>query len=347
MRDNPRYSFIPAGAVFDSSLEDRDLRALALLGCHTDKLGWVEASSQSALAAMIGCSRQTFQRSMARLVSAGWVQAKTKFVSDSGRPYAPYAYRVIMDRDGPEFLSAVSEVAGEMAGEGAHGRAPVPIGEQGGAQHAGQGCPRMHGHQESEQAREQESESLESAREREPLISEEANRIADQIAEIAGYPDPKGWPPGWHGAAMRVDAFLREGYHPEVLLAAARETMAALRERGGELPWSIRYFEKPFAKARARQRQGLPTISILEPQRATINGAVEIRSDKSATAAAVRSMRRGMDRRANSAVDVSLPARRLRQPGDVCGTGSNEPDEVSAGDHRVRDRSDNGSSNQV
>lgn len=342
MRDNPRYSIIPAGAVTDPRIERGDLQVLALLGCHTDKLGWVEASSQSTLATMIKCSRQTFQRSISRLVTAGWVQAKTKFVSESGRPYAPYAYRVIMDRDEPEIQPAEFEVAGEIDGEGAHGRAPLPMGEQGVPIVAGHGCPRMHGHQRTDLEETKKLEVVET-RAREPLVSAEANRVAEEIAALAGFPDRINWPPGWCGAPYRVDAFLREGYHPDILLLAVREVMAG-RKAGADPPWSIGYFERQFAKARARQQQGLPTVTIQKPQEVAINGAVSIHSDKSATAAALRSMRRSMDRRANSLSDVGLPQGRLRQSGYVRGAGENEPAEISSGDRRIRDRSDDGDS---
>ncbi len=32
---HPRFSIIPAGAIFDRSLEARDLQVLNLLGCRT------------------------------------------------------------------------------------------------------------------------------------------------------------------------------------------------------------------------------------------------------------------------------------------------------------------------
>ena len=41
---SPRLSIIPAGPIFDRSLEGRDLQVLGLLGCHTDKAGWCSRS---------------------------------------------------------------------------------------------------------------------------------------------------------------------------------------------------------------------------------------------------------------------------------------------------------------
>jgi hypothetical protein len=93
------------------------------------------------------------------------------------------------------------------------------------------------------------------ARAREPLISPEAISLAEEIATIAGHPDPKAWPPGWCGAAMRVEAFLREGYHPDHMRAAAREVMSSNPK---SQPWSIGYFEKAFARSKSRADAPLP-----------------------------------------------------------------------------------------
>src|SRR6185437_1986833 len=71
----PRLSIIPAGAIFDRTLEPRDLHVLNLLGCHTDKAGWCRRS-QVRMAAELGCSRSSVQRSLDRLCEAGWVQKK-------------------------------------------------------------------------------------------------------------------------------------------------------------------------------------------------------------------------------------------------------------------------------
>ena len=105
----------------------------------------------------------------------------------------------------------------------------------------------------------------EHAREAEPLVSAEAIGLAKEIAEIAGFPSPQDWPPGWCGAPMRVHTMLAEGWRREVMLASARETMA--KKRDGP-PDSITYFEKPFARAHARQAAPLPVVQHqIEPEK--------------------------------------------------------------------------------
>jgi len=103
--------------------------------------------------------------------------------------------------------------------------------------------------------RNQERDGGRDAHAREANISLEAARIAEQIAAIAGYPDPKAWPPGWCGAPLRVEMMLNEGWRPVTMLAEVRAVMA--NKRGGP-PESIRYFEKAFARAHARDQAPLP-----------------------------------------------------------------------------------------
>lgn len=96
---HPRLSIIPAGAIFDRSLEPRDLHVLNLLGCHTDKAGWCRRS-QVKMASQLGCGRASVQRSLDRLVEAGWVEKKRPpWSSEVGQPSASYMYRVVLDRD--------------------------------------------------------------------------------------------------------------------------------------------------------------------------------------------------------------------------------------------------------
>lgn len=95
----PRLSIIPAGAIFDRSLEPRDLQVLNLLGCHTDKAGWCRRS-QVRMAQELDCSRSSVQRSLDRLCDAGWVQKKRPpWSAEDGQPSNSYMYRVILDRD--------------------------------------------------------------------------------------------------------------------------------------------------------------------------------------------------------------------------------------------------------
>lgn len=98
-------------------------------------------------------------------------------------------------------------------------------------------------------------------------ISSDAIALAEELAALAGLPDPTLWPTGWCGAPMRVEAFLRDGYQPDILRAAVRGVMA--NRKDPEPPRSIAYFEKAFAKMRAQQAQQLPVVHVPEPQRVT------------------------------------------------------------------------------
>ncbi|MER8852994.1 helix-turn-helix domain-containing protein [Mesorhizobium australicum] len=91
----PRLSIIPADAVTDPLLEGRDLQVLALLGRHTDNRGWA-CRSQVKMAREISCGRATVQRSIARLVNAGYLEHREIF-RESGAD-AAHEYRVVLDR---------------------------------------------------------------------------------------------------------------------------------------------------------------------------------------------------------------------------------------------------------
>jgi hypothetical protein len=82
-------------------------------------------------------------------------------------------------------------------------------------------------------------------------------KLATAIAAIVGYATPPDWPPGWCGAPMRVQAMLDYGWKPEIMLAEARSAMG--KKRDGP-PDTINYFEKPFARAHARQAAPLPVV---------------------------------------------------------------------------------------
>lgn len=128
----PRLSIIPAGAIFDRTLEPRDLQVLNLLGCHTDKAGWCRRS-QVKMAQELDCSRSSVQRSLDRLCEAGWVQKKRPpWAAEDGQPASSYMYRVILDRD-----DATDEVIGisndEAEAEPSHAETASE----------GEGCPPM------------------------------------------------------------------------------------------------------------------------------------------------------------------------------------------------------------
>lgn len=101
-----RFSIIPARAVTDPSLERGDVILLALLGRHTDRNGWC-TRSQVTMAEELRCGRGTVQRSLDRLVEAGYVQKKANGrgrceapdLEEDERPFAAHSYRVLFDHD--------------------------------------------------------------------------------------------------------------------------------------------------------------------------------------------------------------------------------------------------------
>lgn len=248
-----RYSIIPARAVTDDRIERGDLRVLAYLGTFTDKLGWCFLA-QGTIAEALDCGRSTVQRALARLIEAGWVQTKE---FNGPRPHACHAYRVIMDTDDqnldpPE--SAVGEEeqddrcpqVGTSTLEVLHPCTPVPVLERAPPPSEVPTHTRAHKDQDSE------VHVGGSARTREaPMISEQAHTVATEIATIAGH-DPKFLPPGWmsDGPAMRVQMMLDHGWQRTMMVETARAVMVGKRDGP---PTTIRYFEKPFAKAHAKQ----------------------------------------------------------------------------------------------
>jgi hypothetical protein len=100
---------------------------------------------------------------------------------------------------------------------------------------------------------------------RPPLISEAANKLADEVAIIVGH-HPNFLPPAWCGAAYRVQSWLNGGWEREIILASVREQMA---KRQGDKPERITYFEKGIARAHARQAQPLPVANVIEGE--TVN----------------------------------------------------------------------------
>lgn len=132
----PRLSIIPAGAVTDRTLEPRDLQVICKLGCHTEtESGWCRRS-QVKMARELDTSRASIQRSLDRLVTAGWVEKKRPpWSSADGQPSHSYMYRVILDRDdanlpsieNPNDDDAEAESHAETASEGG-GCSPVGTG---------------------------------------------------------------------------------------------------------------------------------------------------------------------------------------------------------------------------
>lgn len=256
-----RYSIIPAGAVCDPRLEGRDLQVLCFIGTWTDKLGWY-FNGQGEVAEQLGCSRSTVQRSLARLIDAGYIQTS---VPKGARPHAKLAYRVLMDRDDPKIHS--SEFAVDDGGEGdrcapvhtspevRHGCSTAPT--QGRAPPPPEVPTHTWAHKDQDSVGGDGGDARARAR---PPFGPEASRLADDLATIAGH-DPACPPLSWmsDGPAIRAQTMLDAGWSPDMMRETAKAIMA--RKRDGP-PKTLRYFEQPFARAHALQSQHRPLPSV-------------------------------------------------------------------------------------
>jgi hypothetical protein len=99
------------------------------------------------------------------------------------------------------------------------------------------------------------------------LISEGAIKLADALLVIAGH-DLSFPPPGWCGAAMRVQSWLSEGWKPEIIIAAVR---GAAAKKHGKPANSVQFFENAIAEEVARQAAPLPKVEIREAKTITVN----------------------------------------------------------------------------
>jgi hypothetical protein len=93
------------------------------------------------------------------------------------------------------------------------------------------------------------------------LVSDQARKLADELLIIAGH-SLSFVPPGWCGAAMRVQTWLANQWPPEVIVAATKS--AAAKKRGAPAN-SVQFFEKAIAEEVARQAAPLPIIEF-QPQ---------------------------------------------------------------------------------
>lgn len=250
----PRYAIIPAGAVIDPDLEGNDLRVLCYLGTHTDKLGWCFLK-QASIAAKLGIGRSTVQRSLARLVTAGWVQIKT--AGEGAHPHACHAYRVIMDRDDIDFDPSEFAVEEPETPD----RCP-PVGTSMGE------VPAIDGHLGAHVYMGTEGPSLNDLDDgggvaRASLLSPECFEIAREVGKLCGYAEPADWPPKWQSAHYRIQTWLGGGWSRENIIAAVTETMAGKRDGP---PSSINYFDKPIAQFIARRNAPLPQVKPNQPE---------------------------------------------------------------------------------
>lgn len=249
MKD-PRYSIIPAGAVTDPALEGRDLQVLCFLGMHTDKLGWCFLS-QVRMAETLECGRGTVQRSLARLVTAGWVEQRT--AAEKGLPYACLAYRVIMDRDDPKLGPSDAEIEDQGVPTGEH---PCPPAGTPAQPRAGTPAQPYVGTERPKQEVDDDGDA------RARILSDDALAIASEVGVICGFATAMDWPTGWATQApYRVQAWLNAGWERDAIIAGSRDAMA--RKRDGP-PSSINYFAKPIATWIARRDQPLPEVKVQE-----------------------------------------------------------------------------------
>jgi hypothetical protein len=90
-----------------------------------------------------------------------------------------------------------------------------------------------------------------------------AFEIANQIAVAGGILDVRDWPARWCGSPHIVEAWLAEGWRPDVILRVAR---AIMHRRRGVLPESVRYFEKPIRAAHDECTRKLPLFGTVSPK---------------------------------------------------------------------------------
>lgn len=245
----PRLSIIPAGAVFDRTLEGRDLQVLALLGIHTNKLGWC-FKSQVRMAHELGCGRSSIQRSLDRLYSSDWVEkrlrTKGRTAANPERPHAAHAYRVKLDRTDIRFDELDDGEEFDVVPDDAEWCPPVGTGCP---PRAGTGCPRMHGHMNVDS-----NESDDSARARAAGYSSEAEQIAAEIAEIAGVDSAKQKQWFIAGPAVIVQRWLDSGYQRWHLIEGAKQVMLGRTSA----PDDIRYFGKRWQRVRGESEAPAP-----------------------------------------------------------------------------------------
>ncbi len=91
------------------------------------------------------------------------------------------------------------------------------------------------------------------------LISEEAKRLSDEVFELAGIDlDPLACPPGWCGAAMRVQSWLSSGWTPDEIRVGVKTAMASEARRQQGPPNTPFYFEKAIAKVVLMRNRPVP-----------------------------------------------------------------------------------------
>ncbi|MER9092229.1 helix-turn-helix domain-containing protein [Mesorhizobium sp. M0700] len=114
MSSGPRYSIIPADAVFDNRLSRLALHVLTALGTHSDSNGWCIVK-QNTLANEIGSTPGSVQNAVRQLAKLGYLRKRDRFAPNGAKLASQY--QVAMDRDPPA----------EMVDEAAETATPTPL----------------------------------------------------------------------------------------------------------------------------------------------------------------------------------------------------------------------------
>lgn len=133
---------------------------------------------------------------------------------------------------------------------------------QGHTEGQSEGTARAHEGHKEEELKKGRIDDDEGAWKPEPLVSSEANEIANEVAKVCEH-DLEFLPPAWLGAPYRVQTWIANGWPREIILASCREQMA--KKRDGP-PDRIQYFEKGIAAAIAKHHAPLPEVKIIEAQ---------------------------------------------------------------------------------
>lgn len=100
---------------------------------------------------------------------------------------------------------------------------------------------------------------------RDPLVLDSAHEIAKSVGAIVGLPDPKAWPPGWCGSAMRVQSWLNSGWTADDIEVGVRKAMHGRDSP----PDTINFFEKPIARVFATRTAPVPVEKPEKPHAPT------------------------------------------------------------------------------
>jgi hypothetical protein len=82
-------------------------------------------------------------------------------------------------------------------------------------------------------------------------ISDQANRLSGTLAAICGH-DIRFIPPSWCGAALRIEAWLRNGWREDLIIAIAKSVAARRSQDGMSKIASVEFLEQRIADAHVR-----------------------------------------------------------------------------------------------